>query len=159
VLLEDSGALIGLLLALGGIGLYVATGDEIWDAVGTLCIGVLLVLIAVFLTIEMKSMLIGESALDSDILAIKKALEESPSVVRVIDLRTQHIGPEELLVAAKVEFSSSMTSVDLAAAIDGAEASIRSAVPYAHRIYLEPDVWRDDHVPSRGSIEAEHGHG
>jgi divalent metal cation (Fe/Co/Zn/Cd) transporter len=125
-----------------------------------LCIGVLLVLIAVFLSIEMKSMLIGESALESDIAAIKQALEESPAVERVIDLRTQHIGPEELLVAAKVEFSSSLTAVDLAAAIDGAEASIRSAVPYAHRIYLEPDVWRADHLPGPDiSIEAEHGHG
>ncbi len=158
VLLEDTGALLGLFLALGGIGLYVATGDVVWDAVGTLCIGVLLVLIAIFLTIEMKSLLIGESALESDIAAIDQALTASPEVVRVIDLRTQHIGPEELLVAAKVEFSGSLSAAGLATAIDAAEASIREAVPYAHRIYLEPDVWRADYVPSPdGPIEAEHG--
>jgi cation diffusion facilitator family transporter len=148
VLLEDAGALIGLLLALTGIGLYVATGNVVWDAVGTLCIGVLLVLIAVFLTIEMKSLLIGESALESDIAAIDGALKARPEVVRVIDLRTQHIGPEELLVAAKVEFSPSLTGPEMAGAIDMAEASIREAVPFAHRIYLEPDVWREDYVPT-----------
>jgi divalent metal cation (Fe/Co/Zn/Cd) transporter len=160
VLLEDAGALFGLFLALGGIGLYVATGDVVWDAVGTLCIGVLLVVIAVFLSIEMKSMLIGESALEADIAAIKRALEASPEVVRVIDLRTQHIGPEELLVAAKVEFSGTLSAANLAGAINAAEASIRNSVPYAHRIYLEPDMWRADHVPTPDApIEAEHGHG
>ena len=113
VLLEDAGALLGLMLALTGVGLYVVTGDVVWDAVGTLCIGVLLVLIAVFLSVEMKSLLIGESALESDIKAIDQALTSSPEVVRVIDLRTQHIGPEELLVAAKVEFTGSLTGTEL----------------------------------------------
>ena len=159
VLLEDAGALFGLLLALTGIGLYVVTGDVVWDAVGTLCIGALLVVIAVFLTIEMKSMLIGESALESDIVAIKQALEASRDVVRVIDLRTQHIGPDELLVAAKVEFSGSLSATGLAAAINESETSIRASVPYAHRIYLEPDVWRADHVATPDApAEAEHGH-
>ncbi len=160
VLLEDAGALLGLFLALGGVGLYVATGDVVWDAVGTLCIGALLVVIAVFLSIEMKSMLIGESALESDIEAISRALTVSPEVVRVIDLRTQHIGPEELLVAAKVEFSGSLSAAGLAAAIDQAETSIRKAVPYAHRIYLEPDIWRADYVPTPdGPSEIDHGAG
>ncbi len=157
VLLEDAGALLGLMLALTGVGLYVVTGDVVWDAVGTLCIGVLLVLIAVFLSVEMKSLLIGESALESDIKAIDQALTSSPEVVRVIDLRTQHIGPEELLVAAKVEFTGSLTGTELAAAIDQAETAVRSAVPYAHRIYLEPDVWRSDYVPNPdGPTETEH---
>ncbi|MEX1125460.1 MAG: cation diffusion facilitator family transporter [Acidimicrobiia bacterium] len=156
VLLEDAGALLGLLLALTGVGLYVVTGDEVWDAVGTLCIGVLLVGIAIFLTVEMKSLLIGEAALDNHIRAIDQALTASPHVVRVIDLRTQHIGPEELLVAAKVEFTKRLTSPQLAAAIDVAEASIRKALPYASRIYLEPDVWKEGHVPtSDGAPETE----
>ena len=160
VLLEDAGALLGLMLALTGVGLYVVTGDVVWDAVGTLCIGVLLVLIAVFLSVEMKSLLIGESALESDIKAIDQALTSSPEVVRVIDLRTQHIGPEELLVAAKVEFTGSLTGTELAAAIDQAETAVRSAVPYAHRIYLEPDVWRSDYVPTPdGPTETERDEG
>jgi len=148
VLLEDAGALLGLLLALGGVSLYAVTRDEVWDAVGTLSIGALLVAIAVFLTIEMKSLLIGEAALDDQIAAINDALEASPHVIRVIDLRTQHIGPEELLVAGKVEFTATLTSPQLAAVIDTAESSIRRAIPYAGRIYLEPDVWREDHVPT-----------
>jgi cation diffusion facilitator family transporter len=148
VLLEDAGALLGLLLAMIGIGLYVVTGDPLWDAVGTLCIGALLLVIASVLTVEMKSLLIGEAALDRDIRAIKSAIEASAHVVRVIDVRTQHIGPEELLVAGKIEFSSSLRVPDLAAAIDAVETSIREVVPMAGRIYLEPDVWRENHVPS-----------
>jgi cation diffusion facilitator family transporter len=148
VLLEDAGALCGLFLAMVGLGLYVVTGDVIWDAIGTLCIGVLLVVIAIFLTIEMKSLLIGEAALEVHITAINKALVNSPHVERVIDLRTQHIGPEELLVAAKIEFTETLTSPEVAAAIDVAESSIRQALPIESRIYLEPDVWKENHVPA-----------
>lgn len=148
VLLEDAGALIGLFLALMGVGLASITGNEVWDAVGTLCIGALLIVIAGFLTVEMKSLLIGEAAVEGDIEAIRGAVEASPHVMRVIDLKTQHIGPEELLVAGKLEFTPALTAPELAAAIDATEASIRLAVPLAGRIYLEPDVWRDDHVPS-----------
>jgi cation diffusion facilitator family transporter len=147
VLLEDAGALFGLVLALIGVSLYIVTGDEVWDAIGTLCIGALLIVIAAFLTIEMKSLLIGEAAIEENILAINAALEASPHVVRVIDIRTQHIGPEELLIAGKVEFTASLTSAQLAAAIDSVEATIRQVVPFASRVYLEPDVWRADHVP------------
>jgi divalent metal cation (Fe/Co/Zn/Cd) transporter len=86
--------------------------------------------------------------LEDHIRAINGALTANPDVIRVIDLRTQHIGPEELLVAAKVEFTSTLTSPQLAAAIDLAETAIRRAVPVASRIYLEPDVWREDHVPT-----------
>ncbi len=147
VLLEDAGALCGLSLAMVGLGLYVITGNVIWDALGTLSIGVLLVAIAIFLTIEMKSLLIGEAALEIHIKAINQALAGSPHVSRVIDLRTQHIGPEELLVAAKVEFTETLTSPEVAAAIDEAEASIRNAIPIASRIYIEPDIWKEGHIP------------
>lgn len=156
VLLEDAGALFGLLFALTGIGMYVVTGDVVWDAVGTLCIGALLLVIAGFLTVEMKSLLIGEAATDEHILAIKGALAGSQDVVRIIDLRTQHIGPDELLVAGKVEFSPTLTTAGLAAAIDDAEGLVRDAVPYAGRIYLEPDVWREDHMPTPDLGDAGH---
>ncbi|HLF59650.1 MAG TPA: cation diffusion facilitator family transporter [Acidimicrobiia bacterium] len=148
VLLEDAGALLGLCLALIGLGLYVVTGDVIWDAIGTLCIGTLLLIIATFLSVEMKSLLIGEAALEEHIMAIDQVLLASPHVRRVIDLRTQHLGPEELLVAAKIEFTETLTTPQVAAAIDVAEAAIRRALPYASRIYLEPDVWKDGHVPT-----------
>ncbi len=142
VLLEDLGALVGLVMALTGVSLAVVTGEERWDAVGSIGIGILLVVIAITLAIEMKSLLIGESASTGNDAAIRSALVSGPEVTRVIHLRTQHIGPDELLVAAKVECSA--TSVDeLAAAIDTVEGRIREAVPIARMIYLEPDVYRE----------------
>ena len=148
VLLEDAGALIGLMLALVGVGLYAITGNEVWDAVGTLSIGVLLLVIATFLTIEMKSLLIGEAASEDHIEAITNAVSSSADVVRIIDIRTQHIGPDELLVAGKIEFSATLSTAQLAAAINVVESEIRRAVPLAGRIYLEPDVWTAHHVPT-----------
>ena len=142
VLLEDLGALVGLLFALAGVTTALVTGEERWDAIGSIAIGSLLVLIAVVLAIEMKSLLIGESASTGNDAAIRSALLSGPEVTRVIHLRTQHIGPDELLVAAKVECSA--TSVEeLAAAIDTVERRVREAVPIARMIYLEPDVYRE----------------
>jgi divalent metal cation (Fe/Co/Zn/Cd) transporter len=148
VLLEDAGALIGLVLALVGVGLYAVTGNEVWDAVGTLSIGTLLLVIAIFLTIEMKSLLIGEAASKDHIEAITNAVSSNNDVVRIIDIRTQHIGPDELLVAGKIEFSPTLSTPQLAAAINVVESAIRLAVPLTGRIYLEPDVWTAQHLPT-----------
>lgn len=158
VLLEDAGAQIGLVMALVGVGMYAITGNEVWDALGTLSIGVLLLFIATFLTIEMKSLLIGEAATKAHIAAITAAVENSPHVNRIIDLRTQHLGPEELLVAGKVEFTATLTNPQLADAIDTAEKAIRQAVPYAHRIYLEPDLWELGYVDPGVPPEESGGH-
>jgi cation diffusion facilitator family transporter len=146
VLLEDLGAMVGLLLALAGVGLTAITGDALWDGLGTLSIGILLVIISITLTIEMKSLLIGEAATEDDIRAITEAVEGVPSVNRVIDLRTQHIGPEELLVAGKLEFDRALTNPQLSDAIDEVENALRRAVPLAMQIYLEPDLYEADHV-------------
>lgn len=148
VLLEDAGALIGLILALFGVGLAAVTGDVIWDGIGTLSIGILLVVISVVLTVEMKSLLIGEAATDEHIEAITRAVSEQSSVRRVIDLKTQHIGPDELLVAGKIEFDPSLTTPDVSEAIDMVETAIRHAVPLSMQIYLEPDVFDAQHVDS-----------
>ena len=153
VLLEDAGAMIGLVLALIGVGLTSITGDPLWDALGTLSIGILLVIISITLTIEMKSLLIGEAATEEDIRALTAAVEAVPSVVRVIDLRTQHIGPEELLVAGKLEFDRSMTNPQLSDAIDEVENALRHAVPHVLQIYLEPDLFDVDHTDSSGAVE------
>ncbi|ROS31193.1 cation diffusion facilitator family transporter [Cellulomonas sp. PhB150] len=142
VLLEDFGALIGLVLALIGVGMTLATGNGEWDAAGTAGIGVLLVLIAIVLALETKSLLLGESATKSDVAAIKSALV-GPGVSSVIHLRTLHLGPEEVLVAAKIEVPAATTAADVAAAIDAAEQRVRAAVPIARVIYLEPDLRRD----------------
>ncbi|MBW9216772.1 cation diffusion facilitator family transporter [Mumia sp. zg.B53] len=141
VLLEDFGALIGLVLALFGVGMTLTTDDGRWDALGTAGIGVLLVSIAVVLAIEIKSLLLGESASRKDVDAIKAAVV-GEGVPSVIHLRTLHLGPEELLVAAKIEVDTTEDAADIAAAIDGAEARIRAAVPIARVIYLEPDLRR-----------------
>ena len=147
VLLEDTGALTGLFFAVIGVTVAVTTGDGIYDATGSLAIGVLLGLIAYVLAREMKSLLIGEAASPAEEGQIRAVLDDCPEVKRVIHLRTQHLGPEELLVAAKVEFATDSVA-ELADAIDRVEARIRSRVPTARLIYLEPDVYRPEPAPT-----------
>ncbi|MDR1188544.1 MAG: cation diffusion facilitator family transporter [Bifidobacteriaceae bacterium] len=147
VLLEDTAALIGLALAGAGIGATLITGDGRWDAAGSAAIGVLLVAVAAILAVEMKSLLLGESASPEHLAAIEQALV-GDGIVSVIHLRVMHLGPEELLVAAKIEPEPGIGLTALADAIDAAEARARAAVPLAQTIYLEPDL---RHAPqSRG---------
>jgi len=146
VLLEDSGALVGLGLAGIGVSMTLITHDGRWDAAGTAGIGVLLVAIAVVLAVETSSLLLGESASAADVAAIRAALV-GPGVASVIHLRTVHLGPEELLVAAKVEVVSGDSAEHVAAAIDQAEERVRAAVPIATVIYVEPDVRRVTPAP------------
>ena len=140
ILLEDLGALVGLIFALFGVGLTLITGNGIWDALGTAMIGFLLVAIAAVLAVETKSLLLGESATKDDVVRIRAAIESDGT--SIIHLKTLHLGPEELLVAAKISISQSDTGQDIAKAIDDAETRIREAVPIARVIYLEPDVQR-----------------
>ena len=149
VLLEDTGALIGLAIALAAVITDTVTGDAIWDGIGTLCIGVLLGVIAIVLCVEMKSLLIGEAASPADEAAIRAAIDQSPDVERLINLRTEHIGPDDILVATKLQFADDLTMARLAASINALEASIRSVVPEATRIFVEPDIHRrSDTEPS-----------
>jgi len=153
VLLEDFAALVGLVLALLGVGLAVITGDPVWDAIGTLCIGVLLLAVAVILAVEMKSLLLGESAAKQSVTAIRAALVDGTSVTRVIHLKTMHLGPDELLVAAKLAFAPTLDLPAVAHAIDDAEARVRAAEPAARVMYLEPDLDRTPELGQRsGSV-------
>lgn len=147
VLLEDAGALFGLCLALGGVGLTVLTGDSLWDAIGTLCIGVLLGVIAIILIVETKSLLIGEGSGPDELRTIHTAMVGG-GVDRVIHLRTQYLGPDELLVAAKIAVPATMSTGEVARVIDEAEARVRGAVPAARIVYLEPDL---DRTPATSS--------
>jgi cation diffusion facilitator family transporter len=155
VLLEDSAALIGLVCAIAGVSLSWITGDGRFDGAGSIAIGLLLVVIAIVLATEMRSLLIGESASPAQRDAIHAAIADGPEVERIIHVRTLHLGPEELLVGAKLDLTA--TSVDvLAAAIDTVEARIRAAVPIARVIYIEPDLYRTSggtemHEGSRGT--------
>ena len=166
ILLEDLGALLGLVFALVGVSMTLVTGNGIWDAAGTGMIGLLLVAIAVVLAIETKSLLLGESATRDDVARISEAIEAGGHN-RIIHLKTLHLGPEELLVAAKISVGAAETGREIAAAIDGAESRIRTAVPMARVIYLEPDLHREDgrtdeisgagEVSSSGHVSAEAG--
>jgi len=140
ILLEDFGALLGLVFALFGVGMTLLTGNGIWDAAGTGMIGLLLVAIAVVLAVETKSLLLGESATKEDVARITGAIESGGT--RLIHLKTMHLGPEELLVAAKISVGAADTGEGIARAIDDAESRIRAAVPIARVIYLEPDIAR-----------------
>jgi cation diffusion facilitator family transporter len=147
VILEDFAALIGLVVALVCVALAVITGNGIWDGVGSIAIGLLLGCVAVVLAIETKSMLIGESAVREIENKIIAELESVDEVDRVIHLRTLHVGPEELLVAAKIAVTHDDTAAEVARGIDAAERRIRAAVPMAHHIYLEPDLDRSGMTP------------
>jgi cation diffusion facilitator family transporter len=144
VLLEDLGALVGLVLAFAGIGLAALTGDPRFDAMGSVAIGALLSIIAIVLSAEMKSLLIGESAGGDQEAAIKAAIEKHASVRRLIHMRTLHIGPEQLLVAAKIDLDEKLTFGDVVRTINEIEGLLRAAVPTAQIVYLEPDRYREN---------------
>jgi cation diffusion facilitator family transporter len=141
VLLEDAAALVGLVFALFGVGMTLITHDGHWDAVGTAMIGLLLVAVAVLLAMETSSLLLGEGASPEDLTAIRAALV-GPGVASVIHIRTMYVGPEELLVAAKIGVAPTESALVVAAAIDAAEIRVRDAVPIARLIFLEPDIAR-----------------
>ncbi|WP_433698686.1 cation diffusion facilitator family transporter [Nocardiopsis sp. CA-288880] len=142
ILLEDAGALLGLVFALLGVSLTLITGNGLWDGLGTAAIGILLVVIAVVLAAEVKSLLVGESATSENVRAIRSAIESVEDVDRLIHMRTLHVGPEELLVAAKVAVDAEDDAGRVTRAINEAEERIRASVPIATLIYIEPDLFR-----------------
>lgn len=141
VLLEDVAALIGLIFALLGVGLTSITGNSLFDAIGTLMIGTLLIVVAITLGVETKSLLVGEGATDADHRRIVQALTAGEEVEHLIHVKTLYLGPDELLVAAKLGFAPDKPFAEVAAQIDVVEARVRAAVPIARAIYLEPDVY------------------
>ncbi|WP_426244812.1 cation diffusion facilitator family transporter [Nocardioides sp. LHG3406-4] len=147
ILLEDLAALLGLVFALVAVSLSLLTGNYYFDVGGTAMIGILLVVVAVVLAIETKSLLLGESATPESRQRIVAALAAVPAIERVIHMKTLHLGPEELLVAAKIGVRAGESAQDVADAIDAAEEAIRAAEPVATAIYLEPDIFRDGHAP------------
>jgi len=148
VLLEDVAALLGLAFAFVGVGLTIITGNSMWDAIGTLAIGVLLVTVAVILGIETKSLLVGEGATLEDDTRIREVFNASDRVESLIHMKTLYLGPDELMVAAKVAFAPKSKLGDVALSINELESAIRAAVPAARVIYIEPDVY---HAPGEGN--------
>lgn len=144
VLLEDFGAITGLVIAFAAILASELTGHPVWDGVGTLAIGCLLAFIAVVLVVEMKSLLLGEGASPADMAKIIAAIENTPGVTQLIHLRTQHLGPEELLVAAKLAFDTNLDVAGVSATINRVEVAVREQVPYARPMYVEVGVFGRD---------------
>ncbi len=146
VLLEDVAALIGLVFAFVAVGLTVITGNPVFDAIGTLMIGTLLVLVAIVLGIETKSLLVGEGANDDDLARIEQAILAGPEAERIIHMKTLYLGPDELLIAAKLGFTADQRLLEVSAATNVIEQRIRAAVPSARAIYIEPDVYVDPNL-------------
>ncbi len=141
VLMEDTAALTGLVFALLGVGLTIITGDPLFDSLGTLFIGALLLLVALVLGIETKSLLIGEGASAENVATIRDAFNAHPDVESLIHMKTLYLGPDELMIAAKVAFPKATRLVEIATAIDALEADIRAKIPAARVIYIEPDIY------------------
>ncbi|WIM97377.1 cation diffusion facilitator family transporter [Actinoplanes oblitus] len=154
VLLEDAGALVGLVLALFGVGLTLITGDGVWDGIGTAAIGILLVAIAAILAVETKSLLIGEGANPETVTRIEKAVLSGNGIERIIHMKTLHLGPEELLVAMKIAVPRTERADEVARHIDETEVRIREAVPIARVIYIEPDIYRVRETSDSGVTSA-----
>ncbi len=144
VLLEDVGALLGLLFAACGIGLALRTDNPRWDALGSVAIGLLLGAIAVILAVEMKSLLIGEAAAPEIVETIRTTLAAGDGVTHVVHLRTVHLGPDDLLVAAKLAFTPELPLRTVADVVNAVEAALRARVPAARLVFIEPDVWRPE---------------
>jgi len=148
ILLEDFAALIGLVFAFAGIGLTILTRNGIFDVIGTALIGLLLVAVAITLAIETKSLLLGEAAGPAVVRRIEQALAGTDGVERVIHMKTMHLGPEEILVAAKIAVSPTDRATEIAEVIDRAEVAIREVEPMVTSLYLEPDIYRADYAPA-----------
>ncbi len=144
VVLEDIAALVGLVFALLGVSAAVLTDNGVYDGIGTVFIGLLLIVVAFILGIETKSLLIGEGASPADEAAIRKAAESGHDVDRIIHMKTLYLGPDELLVAMKVAVSRSQSGQDIADAINAVEQRVRSAVPVARVLYIEPDIFHPE---------------
>ncbi len=146
VLLEDIAALLGLIFAFIGVGLTIITGNPLFDAIGTLFIGALLIVVAIVLGIETKSLLVGEGATDTDLVKIEEAILAGDEAERIIHMKTLYVGPEELLVAAKVGFTADQKLLEVSAAVNVIEQRVRAAVPAARIIYIEPDIYVDPNL-------------
>jgi len=159
VVLEDIAALVGLVLALVGVSAAVITGNGVYDGIGTIFIGLLLIVVAVLLGAETKSLLVGEGASERDVQAIRAAATDGAGVEQIIHMKTLYLGPDELLVAMKVAVSPTNSAQDVSAAINAVERRVRAAVPLAQVIYIEPDIFDPDHHPKVETTAGSDAHG
>jgi cation diffusion facilitator family transporter len=138
--MEDTGALIGLILALVGVVLVLVTGNPYFDVYSTFAIGVLMVSIAFFVARETKSLLIGEGATKEDVQKMSELAENAEGVNELLSMRTMQLGEDEILVAMKIQWTPGLEIGEVAQLTNALEAKIREAVPKARYLFVEPDV-------------------
>lgn len=143
VLLEDTGAIVGLVVALVSIGVSAITGDSRIDAVGSIVIGVLLCLIGLALARDTKSLLIGEGITETMRREVIGIIEAVPGVDKVGQLLSLHLGPKTILLALKVRFEKGLDLADVERVTNDLEAAVRAKIPEMTRIFVEPDSTYD----------------
>lgn len=146
VFLEDFAALIGLSVAIVALLLQHFTGILIFDGIASILIGIILAVVAFFLGNETRSLLIGESADPKLIYKINHILRDEENIERVIHMRSLQLGPEDILLAVKIEFNQRLNTKEISNLINGIEAEIRSEFPIIKKIYIEPDIYRENYI-------------
>ena len=157
VLFEDSAALVGLVVALAGIGASVLTGNPIWDGLASTVVGAVLILVAVFLAGSAKDLLIGRSVPEEERLAIERIAGAAADVQQVVHARTVHLGPNQVMLGLKLRFNPALDMRTLERRINELEASLRAAMPHLRRIYVEPGFEERHAAPAGGSDDATEG--
>lgn len=139
VLAEDFAALLGLVFALGAVLLVMVTGNPVWDGVGSVLIGLLLIAVALFVGVEVTSLLLNEAPPLALRAALREAVAEEPQVETVLSLIAVVIGHDQLMVALKVRFTEQGSGHALVAAIDALERRLRLRFPAIRHLFVEPD--------------------
>lgn len=137
-LFEDSVAMIGLALAAAGVGLRQATGSGIWDGAASIAIGALLVLVAIRLGLDSRDLLIGRAAGPEDLAAIRREIEATPGVTELVDLQTMHLGPDHLIVAARVSLDDNIDGDDAENLADRLDRRLGEILPQTPHVFIDP---------------------
>jgi cation diffusion facilitator family transporter len=149
VLLEDLGAIVGVAIAAVGLALATVTGEPAWDAVASIAIGILLMAIGLLVNSETQSLLVGEAAAVEVVRAIRDAIADTDGIDGVRELRTIHVGPDDLVVAAGVWVAADRSATAISQSIHYAEARVRKVTPFRTIVIIEPRV-RDPMSPEHG---------
>jgi cation diffusion facilitator family transporter len=147
VFAENSAAVLGLTFALGALGLASKTGDGRWDGLGSLLIGLVLVGVAVFLAVEVSSLLLGESAAPEMEKTAREIADDTPEIERVLNVLTMQQGPSEVLVHIKLAFTPTLTVREACLVINRFEERLRETHPEIRWVFVEPDIPNDASRP------------
>ena len=137
-LFEDTAAIAGLLLALGGLILRQLTGSGVWDGSASIAIGVLLVLVALRLGRDSRDLLIGRAASDEQLRAIRAEIEGTPGVDALVELLTMHLGPDRLIVGARIDLSDDISASQAEAIADQIDSQLTAKLSVSPHVFLDP---------------------